>query len=135
MRRPTNLLFVYGTLKRGGALHTELTSQGVRFLGSAQIQGRLFRIPGESYPGALPTDTQEYVMGELYELENPRSALKRIDEIEGCDEGLFERKLVNAWVKNQRAKVWAYFYAKPLKKSSRISNGNFSTRSRTRLAR
>jgi len=134
MRRPTNLLFVYGTLKRGGAFHADLTSQGVRFRGSAQIQGHLFRIPGELYPGALPTDTQEYVTGELYELENPRSALKKIDEIEGCDEGLFERKLVDAWVRNQRTKAWAYFYAKPLKKSSRISSGNFSTRSRARLA-
>lgn len=127
-------LFVYGTLKRGGELHADLKAQKVRFLGQARIKGHLFRIPGESYPGALPTDTEEFIDGELYELESPRSALKRIDEVEGCDEGLFERKLVNSWLGNRRVKAWAYFYAKSIKKGSRIARGHFQASPRTRLA-
>jgi gamma-glutamylcyclotransferase (GGCT)/AIG2-like uncharacterized protein YtfP len=37
------LLFVYGTLKRGGALHDELIGQGAIFLGVARARGQLFR--------------------------------------------------------------------------------------------
>jgi len=123
-------LFVYGTLKRGGELHHELTVHKLRFLGPAKIQGRLFRIEGESYPGARATDSDQYIKGELYELFEPAEALKRIDEIEGCDEGLYERKLVNAWIRNKKTKAWAYFYTKPLKKSVPINSGNFPVRLR-----
>lgn len=123
-------LFVYGTLKRGGDLHHELAAQKLRFLGTAKIQGRLFHIAGESYPGATATDSDQYIKGELYELFEPAEILKRIDEIEGCDEGLYERKLVNAWLGNKKIRAWAYFYAKPLKKSVPINSGSFPVRLR-----
>jgi len=123
-------LFVYGTLKRGGELHDELAAQKVRFLGPAKIQGRLFHIEGESYPGAVFTSSGEYIKGELYELLEPTEALKKVDEVEGCDEGLYERRLVTAWTGNKKTKAWAYFYAKPLKKSVAILSGDFPVRSR-----
>ena len=134
MTMGSNKLFVYGTLKRGGELHPELASQKTRFLGPAKIQGRLFRIKGESYPGAVPVDSQQYIKGELYELEQPDEALRKIDEIEGCDEGLFERRLVDVWAGNKKTKAWAYFYAKPLKKSPPIASGHFPVKSRARVA-
>jgi gamma-glutamylcyclotransferase (GGCT)/AIG2-like uncharacterized protein YtfP len=125
-------LFVYGTLKRGGELHSELLSQNAHFLGKARIKGHLFKIPGESYPGALPGDSEEYISGELYELKSPRSALKKIDEIEGCDEGLFERKMVDTWMGDRKTRAWTYFYAKPLKKGPRLTTGYFPARSRSK---
>jgi|SRR5947209_4770525 len=121
-------LFVYGTLKRGGDLHYEITAQKLRFLGPAKIQGRLFRIAGETYPGAVSTDSEQYIKGELYELPEAAEALKKIDAVEGCDEGLYERKLVNVWIGNRKTRAWAYFYAKPLKKSVPIANGDFPVR-------
>jgi gamma-glutamylcyclotransferase (GGCT)/AIG2-like uncharacterized protein YtfP len=127
-------LFVYGTLKRGGELHAELASEKVRFLGPAKIQGRLFRISGESYPGAVPADNEQYIKGELYELHQPAETLRKIDEVEGCDEGLFERKLVNVWIGSKKMKAWAYFYSKPLKKSPPITSGHFLVKSRARIA-
>src|SRR5207237_10125222 len=90
---PSTRLFVYGTLKRGGELHAELASQKARFLGPAKIQGRLFHIKGESYPGAVPVGSQQYIKGELYELEQPDAALRNIAEIEGWDEALLEGSL------------------------------------------
>lgn len=124
-----NHLFVYGTLMRGGSLHSELTGAGVRFVGSAKIHGRLFNIPGEDYPGAIPASGEEFVHGELYELENPRAALQRIDEVEGCNEGLFVRKRVPVWSKGRRSTAWAYFFNLPHKKLVPIKNGRYGVHS------
>jgi len=87
------LLFVYGTLKRGGTLHHELES--ARFLGLAKIQGELFHIKGKSWPGAFLSESQSHIHGELYKLQKPLETLKRLDFVEGCTEGLFTRKLVD----------------------------------------
>jgi gamma-glutamylcyclotransferase (GGCT)/AIG2-like uncharacterized protein YtfP len=135
-RNPTKWLFAYGTLKRRGRLHGQLVSQGARYHGRARIRGRLFRISGVSYPGAVPTRSEDFITGELYELEIPAAALKKIDELEGCDEGLFVRKLVSTWAEDDRRhRAWAYFYAKPLRKSRPLPSGRFSARSRSRVTR
>lgn len=125
-------LFVYGTLKKGGELHAELKSQGSRFVGAGKIKGRLFRIRGESYPGALPSSGREYVQGELYKLEQPRQALKKLDAIEGCDEGLFVRKRVDAWIGSKKVRVWTYFYGQDAHTSKRIPSGSFRVKAATR---
>jgi len=119
-----NLLFVYGTLKRGGEFHSELTEKA-HFVGAAKIQGKLFRIQGESYPGAIQTDSKEYIQGELYELAEPAEMLAKIDELEECNQGLFIRKLVDSWVGKKKVKAWAYFYAKRTHKTSQIISGHF----------
>ena len=129
------MLFAYGTLKRRGRLHGQMVSAGARYRGPARIRGRLFHIDGRSYPGALPTRRDEFVTGELYELEIPAEALKKIDKLEGCDEGLFVRKLVGAWIDDRRkVRAWAYFYAKPLRKSRPIPSGRFSLKRRPGVA-
>jgi gamma-glutamylcyclotransferase (GGCT)/AIG2-like uncharacterized protein YtfP len=125
------LLFVYGTLKKGGELHAELKSQGARLMGKGRIQGRLFRIRGQAYPGALPGSSQEYIQGELYKLEEPAAALKKLDEVEGCDEGLFVRKLVDAWSGARKVKAWTYFYGLA-NVSTRIPSGSFRIKSSIR---
>jgi gamma-glutamylcyclotransferase (GGCT)/AIG2-like uncharacterized protein YtfP len=126
------LVFVYGTLKKGGELHTELKSQKARFVAAGKIKGRLFRIRGESYPGALPSASREYIQGELYELEDLGSALRRLDDVEGCDEGLFTRKLVDVWLGSRKVKAWTYFYAQPKNKASRIPSGSFRVKAALR---
>ena len=129
---PIKLLFAYGTLKRRGRLHGQLRSQGARYRGRARIRGRLFQINGASYPGAVPTRANDFISGELYELEVPAEALKKIDKLEGCDQGLFVRKLVGAWVEHDRkVRAWAYFYARPLRKSRALPGGRFSIKRRT----
>ncbi len=134
-KNPSKLLFAYGTLKRRGRLHGQLVSQGVRYRGRGRIRGRLFQISGRSYPGAVPTRSDEFIAGELYELESPVKALKKIDKLEGCDEGLFARKLVGAWAHDDhRVRAWAYFYAKPLRNSRPIPGGRFAVKRRTRSA-
>lgn len=123
-----SLLFVYGTLKRGGEYHRQLTAHKVRFLGEGRIRGRLFRIKGESYPGAAPTASRRYVRGELYELNHPDQALKKLDKFEGTDEGLFVRKMADVWVGRQKMKAWTYFYPGRKDKALLVAGGSFPTR-------
>ena len=127
-----SLLFVYGTLKRGGEEHRRLAEHQVRFLGEGRIQGRLFRIKGESYPAAAPTTSRRYVRGELYELNSPDKALKKLDKFEGTDEGLFVRKLADVWVGREKVKAWTYFYPGRKDKELAIANGRFRVRTSTR---
>lgn len=120
------LLFVYGSLKRGGKLHHELVELQARFLGPAKIQGELFHVKGKSWPGAFPTTSQDYVQGELYKMTKPAETLKRLDIVEECSRGLFVRKLVDAWVGNRKVKAWVYFFNRERENASRIASGNFS---------
>lgn len=119
------LLFVYGTLKRGGALHHELQALQARFLGLAKIQAALFHIKGKSWPGAFPSTANEYMHGELYKMSKPAETLKRLDEVEDCKHDLLRRELVDAWAGGSKVKAWVYFYNHEDRKSSRIASGNF----------
>src|SRR5262245_58515289 len=120
-----SLLFVYGTLKRGGENHRQLSAHQVRFLGEGRIQGRLFRIKGASYPGAAPTASRRYVRGELYELTSPDRAFKKLDKFEGTGEGLFVRKLADVWIGRRKTKAWTYFYPGRKDKALAIPGGRF----------
>ena len=67
-RRPdTPLLFVYGTLMRGFALH-RLLDDRARHLGNGTVAGRLFDLG--SYPGAVE-DALGSIAGEVYAIEEP----------------------------------------------------------------
>jgi gamma-glutamylcyclotransferase (GGCT)/AIG2-like uncharacterized protein YtfP len=121
------LLFVYGTLMRGGKLHHELgTSPKAKFVGKAKIRAELYRLRGQGYPGAVQTSRlNRFVHGELYALLNPDRVLKRIDEIEGCDEGLFKRRLVDVWQKGKKRQAWTYFYGKSVSSAEPLPHGKF----------
>jgi gamma-glutamylcyclotransferase (GGCT)/AIG2-like uncharacterized protein YtfP len=120
-----DLLFVYGTLKRGGENHPKLAVHRVRFVGEGRIRGRLYRIKGQPYPGAVPGTSRAYIHGEVYELSNREKVLTELDQFEGTDEGLFVRKLVDVWVGSEKFKAWVYFYARPKERTSIIPGGCF----------
>jgi gamma-glutamylcyclotransferase (GGCT)/AIG2-like uncharacterized protein YtfP len=128
-------LFVYGTLKKGGDLHRELVQRGASFCGEAKIAGRLFQIAGEPYPGAIASDAGKQVCGEMYRLKDPLRALWAIDLVEECDQGLYERKLVDVTLEDgQIVKGWSYFYSQPLGDSVEIADGRFSVHGAGRKA-
>ena len=86
---PGALLFVYGTLKRGGANHGWLDGQA--FLGPARTgPGATLYSLGE-YPGLVadPSDT-EGVAGELWAVD--AACLARLDAFEGVPEKLYARE-------------------------------------------
>jgi gamma-glutamylaminecyclotransferase len=85
------LLFVYGTLKRGGANHHFLDGQ--RFVGEARTAPgfRLYDLGG--YPGLVARpDDHDGVVGEIWSVDP--AALVRLDALEGLGEGHYRRELI-----------------------------------------
>ncbi len=122
-------LFVYGTLKRGGKSYRELTAKHpVRFVSEARIQGELYKLRGENYPGAVLTSTpNRFVKGDLFQLRNPHDVLPALDDFEEVGEGLFRRELVDVFARGRRLKAWAYLYARPLTDADLIPTGIYSS--------
>lgn len=85
------LLFVYGTLKRGGANHAMMRDQ--RYLGPARTApGHTLYSLGE-YPGMVADQADANgVDGELWMVSPEAQA--RLDTFEGVHEGLYARKPV-----------------------------------------
>lgn len=107
------LVFVYGTLKRGGVNHAQLADQ--LHVGPARTApGYTLYSLGE-YPGLVadPAD-RSGVAGELWAVDAP--ALARLDAFEGLDEGLYARvpAPLSAWPESLPAtealRAWMYLY-------------------------
>ena len=124
-------VFVYGTLRRGFALHSELKKVGARYLGKGQILGKLFDL-GE-YPGAVRlAGGNSNIEGELYELQNPAEQLAVLDEIEEFDprlpnKSLFIRKKATVKLKDGgRVRAWVYFLPRKPRRGLMIVSGNYA---------
>lgn len=103
------LVFVYGTLKRGGENHHFLTGQ--RFLGEARtVPGfRLYHLSG--YPGMVPLATdRDGVTGEVWSVDAP--CLAELDRLEGTDEGLYRREPIALLPPFANHQVEVYIYAR-----------------------
>src|SRR6266487_1487401 len=99
---PVSYLFVYGTLMQGQRLHHRLGNPGeIRFVAPAKIHG------------------------ELYRMRKPDRTLPALDRVEGCDEGLFERRLVDVWANGTKRRAWTYLFAQPLAKAQVVPTGRF----------
>ena len=87
----SELLFVYGTLKRGGRNQRQMA--GLAFVGPARTQPgfRLYDVGG--YPGLVAEpDERNGVSGEVWSVD--AAGLARLDRFEGVAEGLYRREVV-----------------------------------------
>jgi len=83
-----NLVFVYGTLKRGGSNHHLMARQ--KFLGAARTPPgfRLYDLGG--HPGMIQKpDDRAGVIGEVWSVD--AACLVQLDVLEGTAEGLYRR--------------------------------------------
>jgi gamma-glutamylaminecyclotransferase len=81
-------IFVYGTLKRGGANHFILAGQ--QFLGPALTPPGFTLYSLGDYPGMVrAADDRDGVKGELWAVDV--GCLLRLDKLEGVAEGLYGR--------------------------------------------
>lgn len=118
-----NILFVYGTLRRGfDNEHAKLLRAIAEFAGEAQVRGRIYRVGW--YPGfVFAEDGAEdgFVRGELYRLHDPERTLAALDEYEGGD---FERVEIEA----QGAPAWIYRIRRVPEGAEPIASGDFCSK-------
>ena len=103
-----NLIFLYGTLKRGGSNHRHVGGQA--FVGSARTAPgyRLFKLEG--YPGmVVDANDRLGVEGEVWSVTD--ECRQHLDAFEGVPEGLYRREPVPLLAPFADRLVEAYVYA------------------------
>lgn len=113
----TTLIFVYGTLKRGGSNHAFLAAQ--RFRGEARTPPGYALYSLGDYPGMVRDRTDsEGVTGEVWDVD--AAALAKLDELEGVAEGLYTRECIRLSEPWSTVEVHTYLYARALEGRARI---------------
>lgn len=93
-------LFVYGTLRPGGAAPREIRRTlevGADHLGPARARGRLLVAGSGSYPALVRDGAGGPVAGDVYRLRDPGGVLEALDRYEGRrpdGSGLYRREAV-----------------------------------------
>ncbi len=102
------LVFVYGTLKRGGDNHRHLTGQ--LFVAEARTAPGFLLYALDGYPGMV-TDSADRngVTGEIWDVSDP--CLAALDRLEGIDEGLYRRVVISLAPPHESLRVEGYLYA------------------------
>jgi len=120
----SELVFVYGTLRRGASNDFRLA--GGRHLGRAVVRGRLYGV--DWYPGLIVDPGGGEVVGEVWEV-GPES-LERLDEFEGIrgradDE--YRRRMVEVVMTADRSRhmVWTWEYRGEARPDRRIRSGDW----------
>ena len=119
----SHALFIYGTLMPGLRLEAEM--HGARFVGPAQVPGRLVDLG--RYPGFLRGDG--VVSGEVYEVDDAH--LARLDAVEGVVPG--DRVASHYWREEvtvlggplQGQPVQTYVYNRPVDGCTPIPHGDY----------
>lgn len=103
-----SLVFLYGTLKRGGSNHARLAGQTL--LGPARTVPGFCLYDLGDYPGmAAQAGEREGVTGEVWSVD--AACLRQLDEYEGVAEGLYRREPIALLPPFAAATVETYVYA------------------------
>lgn len=107
----SQLVFVYGSLKRGFALHALL--QGQLCLGNAVTEPfyRLFDMG--SYPGLVEWPEGLAIHGEVYQVDS--ECLSRLDEAEGVADRLYVRRKISLGAEFESSEVHAWFWLRAVR--------------------
>ncbi len=119
------LLFVYGTLKRGGSNHHALAGQ--IYVGDARTPPgyRLYLVA--DYPGMVADASDRTgVSGEVWEVDAP--ALRRLDALEGVDEHLYRRDTIRLLAPFADETVQTYFYLRSIRGRRPFPDGTWPVR-------
>lgn len=118
------LIFVYGTLRRGGS--NAFRMDGAEFVSSGKVAGKLYAISW--YPG-LVLQGAGTVDGDLFRVGCDQ--LVALDEFEGISakqiEGAEYRRVMAevATTASQIVTAWAYEWIGPVDESKRITSGDW----------
>ncbi len=129
--RPTPLLFVYGTLRPFADVPMARWLASVaEHLGPARTRGRLYDLgPYPALVDAVRRD--EWVVGNLYRLKRPVTALRTLDDYEGGPNGRgepeYERvERIVELGQFERTTAWLYLYRRSVLRARRIPSGDYA---------
>ena len=111
------LIFVYGTLMKGYALHPVL-ARAARFVEQGKVRGRLVDLG--RYPGLVTGVGQ--VKGEVYRIEEPE-LLPVLDREEGYN--FQRRRAIVTLASGRRTRAWLYRYRGPQNRAVPIPDGDY----------
>lgn len=128
----TDLLFVYGTLRRGcdGAEARRLHGEAA-WLGQGRLRGRLYA--QDWYP-ALVMDAEEegWVIGDLFRMADPALTLSWLDRYEECGPGFPEPQEYRRVIAEGEGlggadimRAWAYVYNRAVEGLPWIKSGDW----------
>ncbi|RYD36483.1 MAG: gamma-glutamylcyclotransferase [Verrucomicrobiaceae bacterium] len=118
------LVFVYGTLRRGGTNHFRMS--GADLVAEGVVKGRIYRISW--YPGLVLGETGE-VKGEVYSVD--AAQLLELDAFEGLSAGEVvgsEYRRVKAVVSRPDGKTlsaWAWEWTGPIDGKDLLEQGDW----------
>ena len=125
------LVFVYGTLRRGFRLHYHLLRLGARFQSEGRVAGELFDFG--PYPGARPTTARgRWVRGEIFKLRRPEHDLHVLDQVEGFRPGVPHTcEYVRGWTNvtlagSSPVRAWIYWWRERATSGRRIISGDYA---------
>lgn len=124
-------LFVYGSL-RSGFNHPAYAyiSNHFTLVGSAKVKGKLYDLG--SYPAALPTNDENYILGELYQLKEEQEfswAIGQVDDYEGVnpepgEAALYIREMTTVYINDTTTHAWIYWYNNDVTGKPLIASGD-----------
>lgn len=125
MSQSPELVFVYGTLRRGGSNHFRMA--GADFIADGTIMGRMYRI--DWYPGLVLDPAGDEIRGEIYSV-GPEQ-LSALDVFEGVSAGEVdgsEYRRVQTTVVKQDSQIltaWVWEWLGMVDESQHISDGDW----------
>ncbi len=125
-----HLVFVYGTLRRGGGGAMSVRFPGARFIADAQVTGSLYDLG--AHPGLLLNASGSPVTGEVYEVDD--ELLSKLDDFEAASR--YRRKQVELSLGAHGKTGWVYepdpeFYSP----RALITSGDWVEYAQTKTAR
>jgi gamma-glutamylcyclotransferase (GGCT)/AIG2-like uncharacterized protein YtfP len=97
-----HLVFVYGTLRRGGAGAMSIRFPQAKFIAEAKVSGSLYDLG--AYPGLLLNESSSLVIGEVYEVDD--ELLNELDAFEAAS--CYRRQQVEISLGSDRRVCWLY---------------------------
>ncbi|MDQ1611565.1 MAG: hypothetical protein QOG00_1496 [Pyrinomonadaceae bacterium] len=96
------LVFIYGSLRRGNAHSMSARFPDAKFIADATVSGSLYDLG--AYPGLLLDESNSTVIGEVYEVDG--ELLNQLDDFEASSN--YFRKQVEISVGADRKLAWVY---------------------------
>jgi gamma-glutamylcyclotransferase (GGCT)/AIG2-like uncharacterized protein YtfP len=129
MRVENQYLFVYGTLLDEKNEFGNYLKNNCVFFQNGSFNGRLYDIG--DYPGAVyDPDTDDFVTGSVFVMNDPETTLKILDDYEGFGEDQpqpneFIRTLIVINTAEGGIKSWVYLYNFSVEDKERIISGRY----------